>query len=239
MDYSSILEQYYSNACIFSVDTYEDGTYGNILVTAGNSLFRQGVKELTGQPFVENTPYYYSLPKDLNFEDFIYRSAVLHQPLHTYVNLSQMGLWVEMYLLPLVSEKENTGYCLYTYTLAPKASEDNMSDLSPETSSRVLSACIKFRGSEDFPATINEITSDIRNICGSARCCILTIDKESETCAILGDASLPGFPSFLTSEEVRREFYKLIITWEDTIAGSSCLIITAMDYCCSRNSSIS
>ena len=44
-----------------------------------------------------------------------YRSAILGQPMHTYVPLPQMGLWLNMFLLPLTSDRENTGYCVYIY----------------------------------------------------------------------------------------------------------------------------
>ena len=192
MDFTSLLAQYHCNACVLSVETHEDGTYGNILVADGNQYFKDDIEELTKQPFVKDSPYYHSFPKDLNFEDFIYRSAVLHQPLHTYVNLYLMGLWVEMYLLPLNSDRENIGYCMYSYIIAPKANEENMSDLSPDTSAKVIAACIKFRGSEDFPKTVNEVSADIREICGAERCCILTLDNEYESCLILGDTGLPG-----------------------------------------------
>ncbi|MCR5847059.1 MAG: GGDEF domain-containing protein [Lachnospiraceae bacterium] len=225
MDYKKLLEDYNCKACVMSVETYSDGTYGNILVVDGNKLYKDDIEDFTGRPFVENTPYYMSFPKDLNFEDFIYRSAVLHQNLHTYVNLYQIGLWVELYLLPLTSDKENMGYCLYSYIVTPKVDTGSMSDISPTTSSAVLKTCIKLRGAEDFENKINEVTADIRDICDACRCCILTIDNDEETCKVLGDAYMPGFPSFLTTEDIRKEFYKLILTWEDTLAGSTCFIV--------------
>ena len=225
MDYTNLLEQYKCKACVLSVDTYEDGTYGNILCVTGNKMMKDDIEELTKRPFEDNSPYYMSFPKDMNFEDFIYRSAVLHQPLHTYVNLYQMGLWIEMYLLPLDSDKEGTGYCLYSYTVSPKASEDTMSDVAPETSSKVIQACIKFRGGEDFLKAIQEVTSDIREICDAFRCCVLTLDTDKEECMLLGDAYTAGHPSFLTDDKVRKEFYQLASTWEDTLAGSTCLIL--------------
>ena len=42
---------------------------------------------------------------------------------------------------------------------------------------------------------------------------------------LLGDAYTSGHPSFLTDENVRKEFYHLAATWEETLAGSTCLII--------------
>lgn len=73
-------EGYKCKTCVLSVDAGPDGTYGNILVAAGIKAFRDDIEELTKRPFVNNTPYYLSLPKDMNFEDFIYRSAILGQP---------------------------------------------------------------------------------------------------------------------------------------------------------------
>ena len=44
MDYSGLLEQYESKTCVISVDTYEDGSYGNILVVTGNKLFKEDIE---------------------------------------------------------------------------------------------------------------------------------------------------------------------------------------------------
>ena len=225
MDFKTILETYDCNACIISVEMNPDKTCKEILVVDGNDHYKKNIEEFTKHPFVENTPYYYSFPKDMNFEDFLYRSAILRQNLHTYVNLEQIGLWVEMYLLPLKSDEENKGYCLYSYTISPAANAKRMSDISPETSLAVLSTCIKLRGTTDFLKTLQEVTSDILAICVARRCCILTMDDENETCNVIGDAFISGFPKFLTDEQLRREFYKLMLTWEDTIEGSTCLII--------------
>ncbi len=224
MDYRELVEQYRCKACVLSVDVNPDETYGNIRVVTGNTLFKEDIEALTRHPFVDNTPYELSLPKDMNFEDFIYRSAVLHQPLHTYVNLEQMGVWVEMYLLPLGSDQENKGFCLYTFVVSEKINESSMSDLAPDISSAVLKSCIRLRGTDDFETTINEVAADIRSICGASRCTILTIDEENEICGILGNSHLPGFHPFLTNVSARKEFYKLMLTFEDTLAGSSCLI---------------
>ena len=225
MDFKKLLENYDCNACVMSVEIKPDGGYGEILVVDGNQRCRDDLTNFTGHPFECNTPYYYSFPKDLNFEDFLYRSAVLHQPLHTYVNLHEIGLWVEMYLLPLTSDKENVGYCLYSYIISPKANENNMSDIANENASVVLKTCIKLRGSKDFLQSINEVTSDIKKLCDSWSCCILTIDKDNETCSMIGDSHLPGHSTLLKEEESIREFYKLSLTWEDTLAGSTCLIV--------------
>ena len=44
MDYTKLLEEYDCNACIVSVDTYPDGTYGNILVVDGNKHYKDDIQ---------------------------------------------------------------------------------------------------------------------------------------------------------------------------------------------------
>lgn len=224
MDYANLVEQFKSMTCVLSVDVYPDKSYGNFLVVTGNKIFKDDIENLTKKPFVDNTPYYYSLPKNLNFKYFMYRSAIMHEPLHTYVNLSQMGLWVEMYLLPLDSDREDRGYCLYSFVLSKKADESIMSDLAPDTARQVLRSCIKLRGEGDFVTALNEVTSDIRNICDASHCTILEIDGDNETCTVLGNSRREGLNSFLSKDSSRKDFYKLAITWEDTLAGSTCLV---------------
>ena len=225
MDLSINLENFKCKTCIMSVEIFPDGSYGNIRVKDGNKAHAADIEMQTGHPFTPDIPYEYCFPKDMNFEDFCYRSAVLHQQMHTYVSLYQMGLWLEMYMLPLDSDEENKAYCLYSYEVTPTRNEESMSDLSPETSSAVLSTCIKLNGGNDFLKSLDAVMQDILNICGAIRCSVIYIDSENETVAVMGDASQPGFPSFLTTEEVRKEFYKLARTWEDTLAGSTCLIV--------------
>ena len=55
MDYTNLLEQYKCKACVLSVDTYEDGTYGNILCVTGNKLMKDDIEDLTKRPFEDNS----------------------------------------------------------------------------------------------------------------------------------------------------------------------------------------
>lgn len=224
MDMQTILEWYKCKACVMSVEIQPDGSYGNIRVAAGNKAHADDVAMITGHPFVDDTPYEMSFPKDLNFEDFCYRSAIKHEQLHTYVNLYQMGLWLEIFMLPLGFQCENKGYCLYAYNVSPDANTSTMSDISHELLASVLSACIKLRGAQDFKKGINEVISDIRDVCEARRCCILLVDDEEQTCSILADILGPGVDK-PHGASMDKSFYKVASTWEKTIAGSTCLII--------------
>ena len=75
MDFDQIVEGHRSRSCIISVEQYPDGAYGNIRVVAANKAHRDDAELVFQHKFVPGSPYYESLPKDKNFEDFMYRCA--------------------------------------------------------------------------------------------------------------------------------------------------------------------
>ncbi len=225
MDFQSLLDQYECKACVMSVEVFPDGKYGNIRVAAGNRAHAEEIKMIRGYAFENGMPYEACFPPNLNFEDFCYRSAIGKQQLHAYVDIPQMGLWLEMYLLPLASDKENVGYCLYSYNVAPKADTGTMSDVSHEVSSAVLNSCIKLYRSEDFEACIREVIDDIRDICGARRCCILIVDEEKRDCHVVADSEREGYTPSRPKEKMNKDFYDTVESWKDTLDGSTCLII--------------
>ena len=124
MDFDSLLSKYEAKACIVSVDFYEDETYGNIRILAGNKAHCDEMEMTQGCPFIPGSPYEACFPQNRNFEDYCFRCTRTKKPLHAYVELYTMGLWLNMFLLPLTSDRENTGDCVYIYEVTPEACPD-------------------------------------------------------------------------------------------------------------------
>ena len=225
MNFEQILSAYRSKACILSVETYPDGGYGNIRIAAGNQEHCDEMARVMHRPFIPDSPYEQYLPQDMNFEDFCYRSAILGQPLHTYVPLPQMGLWLNMFLLPLVSDRENTGYCVYIYDVTPEADSGQRADVSAETSAAVLKTCIKLRASNNTQEALREVVGDIRQICDSDHCCILLTDRTERTCRNIGESIRPGCSLPSIDRLVENGFYDVAETWDGTIGDSTCVIV--------------
>lgn len=225
MDFEKIIAEYKTTTCVISVDKYEDGGYGNIRIVAGNKAHCDEMANVMHHPFVPNSPYEEYLPQNNNFEDFCYRCAILGQPLHTYVPLPQMGLWLGIFLLPLQSDKENTGYCVYSYDVSPEPDAEQRADVSVETSSAVLKTCVKLRGSDDIRRTFQEVMEDIRQICDSDDCCILLTDHETRSCSALCEAIRPGCDLESIEKYTGKGAYGFTRTWEEVIGDSTCLII--------------
>lgn len=223
MDFNQLLSGYKTKACVVSVEFYSDGGYGNIRVVAGNQAHCDDLASRHLQ-FVPGSPYETCFPKNQNFEDYCYRCTRYGKPLHAYVDLYMMGLWLNMILIPLDSDQENVGYCIYCYEVEPKASSDAMSNLSAETATKVLNTCIKLRGSDDIKQTFQEVVEDVREICGSDQCCILLTDSEKYTCSVFAESLRQG--TYLpTMRKYVDGFYAITATWPKTLAGSTCIIV--------------
>ena len=177
------------------------------------------------RPFIPDSPYAEYLPENKNFEDFCCRCAFQGQPLHSYVRLPQMGLWLNMFLLPLESDKENTGYCIYSYDVTPFVDAGQRASLSADVSAAVIETCIKLRGSANIRQTFDEVIEDIRKICDSDHCCILLTDMEKRRCTTLCEALKPGCGLLPMDTYLDDGFFEISQTWNGTIGDSTCVII--------------
>ncbi len=225
MDFERLLSGYKAKTCIISVEMFSDDQYGNIRIVAGNKAHCDDMMNVMHRPFIPDSPYEEYLPQNRNFEDFCYRSAILGQPLHTYVKLPQMGLWLNMFLLPLESDKENTGYCIYSYDVTPNADSEQRASLSADTSSAVLSTCIKLRSTDNTRESLDEVIEDIRKICDSDHCCILLVDDEVRRCQTFCEALKPDCGLLPMDTYLNESFYGIVQTWKDTIGDSTSVII--------------
>ncbi len=225
MDFKKVLESQKSKSCIISVEKFSDDEYGNIRIVDGNRAHYEEMERNLHRPFVPDSPYEEYFPKEKNFEDFCYRSAFLGESLHTYVELPQMGLWLNLFLLPQISDRENVGYCLYTYDVTPTADSGQRANLSAETSQAVINTCLKLRDAKDAKEKFQEVIDDLRNICQSDFCSILLIDDKEKKCSALchsinPELKLANFDSFQVED-----FYDVANSWRETLGDSTCVIL--------------
>ena len=231
MDFQTIVDGMVPMTCVVSVEKKENGECGTIRIVTGNRPYIDSIEnpapgtEMLSKKFVPNSEYTRYLTRDLNFETACYRAAVQKKCLHSYAHPDRMEVWLNMNFLPLSAEDGNLCYCLYMMEINFEPDSESMSNLSEKTAASVLSTCIKLRGATDFKATINDVVSDIRDLCDAEHCCILTVDDLSRSCAVLGEAFKEGSKLLPMEKYLDDTFYDIAATWEDTIAGSNCLIV--------------
>ena len=226
MNFDALLSAYTNKTCIMSVEVFPDGSYGNICIVAGNQAHYDEMLHTLQRPFIPGSPYTFYFPQNKNFEDYCYRSAIQGQPLHSYVSLPQMDLWLNMILLPLASDQKNVGYCVYSYDVTPFPDSERRTSLSADTSSAVLQTCLKLRGEGESQQKFREVIEDIRQICDSDDCGILLVDEQTEKCELLGDAVKPGSKLIPFENYLDENTYAMTRTWRQTIGDSTCVIIS-------------
>ncbi|MBE6876864.1 MAG: diguanylate cyclase [Ruminococcus sp.] len=233
MDLQKFADGFHTNTCIMSVEVFPGGSYGNIRIVAGNraylesaSFVAENSSVVEGKKFIPNLPYENYIPRDLNFEDFCYRSAVLKQPLHSYIHVPHFNFWINIFMLPLEYHEGNIYYCSYTQEFTQNADASLLTNnLSPEISGAVLSTCIKLRSTDNFQKTMNEVIQDINTLCGAGHCCILLTDFSRRKCSVLCEAISQSSNLKSMNTYLNDDFFKIVDTWDDTIDRSTCFIV--------------
>jgi len=233
MNYQEIVDGFVLTTCILSIEKLPDGSYGNIRIVAGNKPYIDSIENpangasahMLNNKFVPDSPYEKYIPKDLNFEQAVYKSAILKTPIHTYIKPERFFCWLNQYIMPIESDDPDKGYCSYSMQITMEANSEMMSNVSASVSSAVLETCIKLRGSTDFQKTLNEVIEDICELSGANRCSLLQTDFSTESCSLLAEAVIDESKDIaIVSEETKPDF-ELVKTWNGTIAGSNCLIL--------------
>lgn len=236
MNYQKFVDGIETMTCVLSVETFPDGGFGNIRIVAGNKAYINSIEDkqnisssqMLDQKFVPGSLYERYIPKDLNFEHAVYRCAVTKKTFHTYIHLDRYSFWIDVHMIPLISEEPNIFYCIQSQEFTVEASSDRMSDLSASVASSVLKTSFKLKGAKTFRSDIQEVIDDISEMCGANSCCILLTDFNKRECSVLCQSTVVN--SFDISMEQHMaemdfDFFNIVETWQQTIAGSSCLII--------------
>ena len=233
-DYKYFIEHIAPTASIISVQTFPDGSYGNIrfLTVNSTSMEKQqefyekvGADAMYNVEVKEDLPYERYIPKDKNFEEFCYRSAILGETLHTYIKPERMSVWLYLTAIPLKSDKKDVGYCAYIQNVTEAPDYSLMANIAPDISANVLRICMKLRSSTDFTESINGVVSDIRELCGSEYCCILNTDFSQRKCSVLSEASNIENKKISMEPFINDDFFSVVDTWHNSIAGSTCIVI--------------
>lgn len=230
IDFQNLVDAQEAATSLMSVEVKEDGSCGDIRIVAGNKGYVDSIEHPAGDyqmlanKFVPNSIYTDYVPRDLNFEDFCFRSAVHKKCLHSYVKPSQMPVWFNMTFMPIGPSNGNIHYCTYSMEVNFEANTERMSNISADLASAVLETCIMLRGTTDFHATMQEIIVDVRELCKAEHCCILLMDTYGKTCEKLCEAFSDQAMIKTDGQLESKEFYQIAESWEDLIGSSNCVI---------------
>ena len=236
MDFQNFIDCVEPVSCVLSVEKKPDGTCGKIRIVCGNHAYIDSLKsdhpigsKLLSHELEPDSDYEKYFPKNQAFEENCFRAAIEKEPVHTYVHSDMFGVWFDIYVMPLSTDLENVGYCLYSMSFSESSNSGIMTSLSNETAADVLNTCIKLHGTTDFVATVNDVVADIRRICDARHVCILMVDYTKRSCNMLAQAYADSARKVSMNHWQDEEHFLLVETWGDIVGEKSCLIVRNED----------
>ncbi len=225
MDYKNLVDSFAQIAAVISLDLRDVKNSESYKVVEANDIYKHSVvKDIND--FVGNVPYTRYIRVDRNFEKMVEECVTKRHPVHAYVDAAFFNSWMDIYMLPLNSDDENVGCCVFSYNMTPKADVDKMMDINADSALHVLKTCLRLRGTNDFHEAMNTVIADIRESCDANRCTILLIDKENRKCSALCESYIDHVNEFPMDYYMDEHFYDIVETWPRLIDGSNCFMIS-------------
>ena len=235
MNFKELCNTIQHSACVVSVEKTEDG-YGEIRIVDGNDVYLRSFQTDFATPleFVPNSIYTKYLAKNLNFEDYSYRSAVKKELLHSYAYPEYFKAWMHMLFIPLAYETEKLSYCLYIMEINNEFNPELLAHPRGDIYSKVLNTTLQLTQGNDFDASMNNVMREVRKICNATFCCILLADPVKDTLEVLAEDRDPKSNRKPMKEYMDERFRQAVKTWDSVIAkNGNCVIINSkkgMDY---------
>lgn len=221
MDFQAFVDSVGAACAVLSVErTMVEGHCGEIRIVKANQLYR----DTMGPRFYENMPYHELVPKDIKFEDYCYRAAILGQRMHWYVETKAMNCWTDASMIPMVSDDFEVGYCQFIFEFTPVAEAERMAEVSVDTAERVIKSCITLIGAEDFRTGVGEVLEDIIAVSNAFCCRVQLIDHKKKTTANFCERFRPD-PAFRPDPTKGVFSYELVNSWESVIGVSNAVLV--------------
>ncbi len=224
MDFKKLVDDFSQVAAVLSVELKGEDDYGDIRLVEANDLYIESVRA-RGCEFVRGAHYTTVVERDMTFESLCYQCIKKNQPMHLYVEIEMFHSWLSNFVIPLRSEQEGIGYCLFTYEMMPKLDAAMLANSSAGVAEHVLKTCIRLRETPDFNKAMQEVIEDIRDLCDADHCCILLVDDEKKRCEVLSEAIRPGNEHIPMGEGMAQQFYEVVKTWPQAIEGDNCCVV--------------
>lgn len=235
MDLQALVNKFKIIAGVYAFDILPDGSCSEIRIMAINDLntmmFNMNPDAPEFYPGVPLRRYF----TEINLENFIYNSAVNNEPLYSYVNA--FGMWIKGFYLPLdedgniINEKgepnrsPRTAYCLYITTRSKHAETDSMTQKSNEVAAAIMHLSIKLNKINGFESAMAEGIGELKKICHSASCALVTIDDSKQKCRLFNEKGEQPQMMEVLAGEMGKTPYDTAITWKRDLEGTDCLLL--------------
>ena len=234
-NFKQLCNGFYQQACVVSIQKKEDG-HGEIRIVDGNEAYVNSFKfgPYTKHEFIPNSIYTDYLVKNLNFEDYVYRSAVKKELLHSYAYPEYFKSWMHMLFIPVQYETKDLAYCVYIMEINEVFNPELLANPVGDVYSKVLNTTLQLSNTGNFKASLKNVTREIRKICDASFCCILHVDEEKKVLNVLGEDRDLNSDRKEMKDYMDETFYDIVQTWGPLVdSNGNCIIINdeaGMEY---------
>ena len=234
MNFKELCNSINDIACVLSVEKTEKG-YGEIKIVDGNDKYLESFSgdNYIEHKFIPNSIYTKYIIRNLNFEEYCYRSAIKKELLHSYAYPEYLKSWLHMLYIPLEYEDNNISYCLYIMEMNSIFNPENLTNTSSDIDNKVLRATLQLAKTSDFDVSLKNVTREIRKICNATFCCILLFNDDKHLLKVLAEDRDLESDRLTMNEYMDNTFYDIVKSWDKTISDSDCIIVNdekGMDY---------
>lgn len=240
MDFKQLCNGIHHTACVVSIQKTKDG-YGEIRIVDGNGPYLASFQGegYAKHEFIPNSIYTDYLMKNLNFEDYCYRSAVKKELLHSYAYPEYFKSWMHMLFIPVAYETDELAYCLYVMEVNNEFNAELLASPRGDIYNKVLNTTLQLSNTGDFDQSLKNVTKEIRKICNAVFACILLVDEEHNIFTVLGEDGDPVGKHQSMYDYLDEPFKKIVLSWDELIASNgNCVIVNnekGMQYIKEKN----
>ncbi|WP_026660846.1 sensor domain-containing diguanylate cyclase [Butyrivibrio sp. AC2005] len=221
MDFSAVVNSINSIACILSVEKLPNGDIGELRIVAANDNYRNSLPPI----YYDGMLYTELFPMDRKFEHFVATAALKHKQIHTYIEAKVINKWMDQLYIPLTSDREDIGYCIFLYELTDSMDPDRLGNVTMNTATSVIKSCAVFRTADNFKSAVSEVVNELLGKCDAERVFVVSVDELTQGLRYIGGTSRYDDETE-REQEVENIPPDVVKTWAKTIEQSNCLIIT-------------
>lgn len=221
MDFQGFVNTFTLPCAILSVEKLSERHYGEIRIVKANDIYKEtmGVAR-----YHDNMLYSDLVPKDVKFENFCYRAAVLKQRLHSYIPTPGLNCWSDIMLLPMNCSEGNLSYCAFYYETTRDAEPERLSKVSLTIAQSVIKTCLNLQGNPNFQDGITNVIEDIQSQADAFCSAILLLNQEERSYSVLCEKFKNN--AYHVSDYGNTLTYDIVASWEKTIGKSNGIIVT-------------
>ncbi len=223
MDLSTLVNSIGSIACILSVQRLPNNGIGEIRIEEANKKYRESMPK-----FRPGMIYSELIRKERKFEHFVASAALKSRQIHTYVHSKAIGKWMDQVYIPLESDREDVGYCIFAYELTDEVDPDRLGNVTLDTATSVIKSCALFRTADSFKVAVNAVVEELIEKCSADAVTVVSLDELTHRLKFIAGASVDA-DDVQHEINVERIPPEVVKSWGETIAQSNALIITDED----------